>query len=122
VAGGLQQTGMQLGGVLGTTIFGTIMATQVGDVLFGKLTGAGLPAPIARQLDSAKEYVAQGVAPVPKGAPAQVAQAITTGSHLAFMSGFTTSLVIGSIVSVIAAFGALLVRKGETETAGMAGI
>lgn len=122
VAGGLQQTGMQLGGVLGTTIFGTIMATQVGNVLFSKLTGAGLPASVAKQLDSAKEYVSQGVAPVPKGAPAGVAQAITTGSHLAFMSGFTTSLVIGSIVSVVAAFGALLVRKGETETAGVAGI
>jgi EmrB/QacA subfamily drug resistance transporter len=112
VAGGLQQTGMQLGGVLGTTVFGTVMATRVGDVLFAKLTGAGLPAGIARGLDGAKEYVAQGVAPVPPGTPAPVADAITTGSHLAFLSGFQTSLVIAGIVSVVAAFGALLVRRG----------
>lgn len=118
VAGGLQQTGMQLGGVLGTTIFGTIMATRVGDVLFDKLTGAGLSAPVARQLDTAKEYVAQGVAPVPKGTPAPIAQAITDGSHQAFMSGFTTSLVIGAIVTVVAAFGALLVRRGENAGHG----
>jgi EmrB/QacA subfamily drug resistance transporter len=118
VAGGLQQTGMQLGGVLGTTIFGTIMATRVGDVLFDKLTDAGLPAGIARQLDTAKEYVAQGVSPVPQGAPPAVANAITTGSHLAFMSGFTTSLVIASLVSLVAAFGALLVRKGENPGGG----
>lgn len=119
VAGGLQQTGMQLGGVLGTTIFGTVMATQVGDVLFAKLTGAGLPAPLARQLDGAKEYVAQGIAPVPKGTPAPLADAITTGSHLAFLSGFTTSLLIGSIISLAAAFGALLVRRGEHAAGGM---
>jgi EmrB/QacA subfamily drug resistance transporter len=116
VAGGLQQTGMQLGGVLGTTIFGTVMATEVGDVLFGKLTGAGLPPVIARQFDTAKEYVAQGVAPVPAGTPAPIAHAITTGSHLAFMSGFTTSLVIGSIVALVAAIGALGVRRGENAT------
>ncbi|HEX5117950.1 MAG TPA: MFS transporter [Pseudonocardiaceae bacterium] len=118
VAGGLQQTGMQLGGVLGTTVFGTVMATRVGDVLFAKLTGAGLPPTIARQLDGAKEYVAQGVAPVPPGAPASVARAVTTGSHLAFLSGFATSLVIAGIVSVVAAFGALLVRRGENGGGG----
>ncbi|HEY1573596.1 MAG TPA: MFS transporter [Pseudonocardiaceae bacterium] len=120
VAGGLQQTGMQLGGVLGTTVFGTVMATRVGDVLFAKLTGAGLPPTIARQLDGAKEYVAQGVAPIPPGAPASVAQAIRTGSHLAFLSGFSTSLVIAGIVSVIAAAGALLVRRGANAGGGPA--
>ena len=109
---------MQLGGVLGTTVFGTIMATKVGDVLFAKLTGAGLSPTIAKQLDGAKEFVAQGVSPVPKGASASVAQAVTTGSHLAFMTGFSTSLVIASIVSLVAAFGALLVRRGENAGSG----
>jgi EmrB/QacA subfamily drug resistance transporter len=118
VAGGLQQTGMQLGGVLGTTIFGTVMATRVGDVLFGKLTGAGVPASVAKALDGSKEYVAQGVAPVPHGASAPLAHAVTTGSHLAFLSGFTTSLVIASIVRLVAAIGALVVRRGENATGG----
>ncbi|KAA2250124.1 MFS transporter [Solihabitans fulvus] len=115
VAGGLQQTGMQLGGVLGTTIFGTLMATKVGDVLVGRLTDSGLPAEAAAPFVAAKEYVAQGVAPVPPGAPAEVAKAITTGSHLAFMDGFSQALVVGSIVAAVAAVGALLVRKGENS-------
>jgi EmrB/QacA subfamily drug resistance transporter len=119
VAGGLQQTGMQLGGVLGTTIFGTVMATKVGDVLFDKLTGAGVPAKLATQLGAAKQYVAQGVTPPVPGASAEIARATATGSHLAFMSGFTTSLVIGAIVTLVAAFGALLVRRGETATEGV---
>jgi EmrB/QacA subfamily drug resistance transporter len=118
VAGGLQQTGMQLGGVLGTTIFGTVMATRAGDVLFDELTGAGVPSGVASALDGAKEYVAQGVAPVPRGASAPLAQAVTTGSHLAFMNGFSTSLLIASIVSVVAALGALVVRKGGNATGG----
>jgi hypothetical protein len=32
---------------------------------------------------------------------------------LAFLDGFSTSLTVGAIVAVIAAAGALLVRKGE---------
>jgi hypothetical protein len=55
---------------------------------------------------------------VPQGASAPLTQAVTTGSHLAFMSGFSTSLVIASIVSVVAALGALVVRKGESATGG----
>ncbi len=113
VAGGVQQTGMQLGGVLGTTVLGTIMATKVGSVLVGRLTEAGTPAPVAAQLAGTKDYVAQGVSPVPPGAPAPLAHAITNGSHLAFLDGFSTSLTVGAIVAVVAAVGALLVRKGE---------
>ncbi len=70
VAGGLQQTAFQIGGVLGTSVLGTILSTRVGDVLVDRLTGAGLPAPAAHGLEGAKSYVAQGVAPVPAGTPA----------------------------------------------------
>lgn len=118
VAGGLQQTASQIGGVLGTSVLGTILSTRVGNVLVAKLTGAGLPDAQAHQLTAAKAYIAQGVAPVPPGAPHQVAQAITNGSHAAFMSGFQTSMVVAALVAVAAAFAALLVRRGETTTEG----
>jgi hypothetical protein len=95
------------------------MATKVGDVLYDKLTGAGVPAKLATQLGAAKQYVAQGVTPPTPGASAAIARATATGSPLAFMSGFTTSLVIGAIVTLVAAFGALLVRRGETATDGV---
>jgi EmrB/QacA subfamily drug resistance transporter len=118
VAGGLQQTASQIGGVLGTSVLGTILSSRVGSVLVDKLTGAGLPSAQAHQLTSAKDYIAQGVAPVPKGASGQVAHAITTGSHQAFMSGFQTAMVVASAVALVAAFAALLVRRGENATEG----
>jgi hypothetical protein len=40
-------------------------------------------------------------------------KAITTGSHEAFMSGFGMSLTIGALVALVAAAGALIVRRGE---------
>jgi EmrB/QacA subfamily drug resistance transporter len=118
VAGGLQQTAFQVGGVLGTSVLGTILSTRVGDVLFGRLTGAGLPAPAAHGLAGARSYIAQGVAPVPAGTSAPVAKAITTGSHLAFMDGFQTSMGVAAVVALVAAVAALLVRRGEAPAEG----
>jgi EmrB/QacA subfamily drug resistance transporter len=118
VAGGLQQTASQIGGVLGTSVLGTILSTRVGDVLVHRLTGAGLPVPLAHQLSGSKDYVAQGVAPVPAGSPGATARAIATGSHLAFMDGFQSALTVASVVALVAAFVALLVRRGATSTEG----
>ncbi|GAA5188458.1 MFS transporter [Rugosimonospora acidiphila] len=113
LAGGIQQTGAQIGGVLGTTVFGTLLTTQVGDVLVHRLGSAGVPGAEASGLVAAKQYVAQGVAPVPSGAPASLAHAITTGSHLAFMDGFRLSFGVAAAVSLAAALIALLVRRGN---------
>ncbi len=118
VAGGLQQTAFQIGGVLGTSVLGTILSARVSDVLVGRLTGAGLPVPIADKLTGAKEYISQGVAPVPAGTPGPIARAITNGSHLAFMDGFQTSMAVASAVALVAAGAALLVRRGENSTEG----
>jgi EmrB/QacA subfamily drug resistance transporter len=113
VAGGLQQTAFQVGGVMGTTVLGTILASRVGNVLVDRLTGAGLPAPAAQHLSGTARFVGQGVAPVPPGASGQTARAITTGSHLAFMDGFQTSLAVASAVAIVAALVAFLVRRGQ---------
>ena len=67
VAGGLQSTAVQLGGVMGTTILGSILTSRVGSVLVAELTGAGTPQPVAAKLAAAKELVAQGVAPTTAG-------------------------------------------------------
>jgi EmrB/QacA subfamily drug resistance transporter len=122
VAGGLQQTAFQIGGVLGTSVLGTILSTRVGDVLMDRLTGAGLPTPAAQGLTGAKDYIAQGVAPVPPGTSAPVAHAITTGSHLAFMDGFQTSMAVAAVVALAAAAAALLVRRGENAVEGTVAI
>jgi EmrB/QacA subfamily drug resistance transporter len=116
VAGGLQQTAFQIGGVLGTSVLGAILSMRVGDSLVGHLTHAGLPPAAADQLLAAKEFIAQGGAPVPPGSPGPVAHAITTGSHLAFMDGFQSAMAIGAVVSLCATVVALFVRRGETPT------
>jgi EmrB/QacA subfamily drug resistance transporter len=114
VAGGLQQTAFQVGGVMGTTVLGTILSNRVGHVLVDRLTGAGVPPAAAHQLSGAARFVGQGVAPVPPGTPGPTARAITTGSHLAFMDGFQTSLAVASAVALVAALVAFLVRRGQT--------
>ncbi|MFI0411429.1 MFS transporter [Actinomadura sp. 3N508] len=122
VAGGLQQTAAQLGGVLGTSVLGVLLSTKVGDVLFGRLTAAGVPGPAAEQLAGQGGIVSQGVAPVPPGTSGPAAEAITTGSHLAFMDGFQNALTVAGAVAVAAVLAALLVRRGNTPVDGAAAV
>jgi predicted membrane protein len=104
-----QSTAVQLGGVLGTTILGSVLSSRVGSVLSGELTDAGTPEPLADRLIAAKELVAQGVAPSIPGAPTQLSAVITDGSHSAFMAGLHTSLVVAAAAA--GAVLALFVRR-----------
>jgi hypothetical protein len=111
---------VQLGGVLGTTILGSVLSSRVGSVLVGQLTGAGTPAPIAEKLTAANELVAQGLAPEIPGMPAALARAVATGSHGAFMYGLHTSLLVAAIMAAVGAVLATLVRRGENAGAAVA--
>nr|WP_187357039.1 MFS transporter [Actinomadura sp. CNU-125] len=122
VAGGLQQTASQVGGVLGTSVLGVLLSTRVGDVLFGRLTDAGVPDAAARGLAGQEGIVSQGVAPVPPGTPEPAADAITTGSHLAFMDGFQTSLTVAACVAAVAVVAALFVGRGSSPVEGAAAV
>ncbi len=123
VAGGVQTTFLQLGGVLGTAILGSILTSRVGGVLVDHLTHAGLPSGAAHQLLGSKELISQGVAPVPHGASSQVAEAITAGSNAAFMSGLHVALLVAAIITLVGAAIAPFVRRGESpvDHAGAAG-
>ncbi len=77
VAGGLQSTAIQLGGVLGTAVLGSVLAGRVSGVLAAKLSAAGVPAAAAGQVIAHKEVIGQGVAPIPPGASEPLAAAIT---------------------------------------------
>jgi predicted MFS family arabinose efflux permease len=118
VAGGMQSTFMQLGGVLGSAVLGSVLSSRVGGVLADKLTGAGVPSQVATKLLGAKEYVSQGVAPVAPGTPAPLAQAITSGSHAAFMSGLHVALVVAAVLAFAGAAIAPLIRRGESPVEG----
>jgi MFS family permease len=113
VTGGLQSTAVQLGGVLGTTILGSVLSSRVGSVLAEQLTGAGTPAAVTAKLTAAKDLVAQGVSPAVPGMPAALAHAVAHGSHNAFMVGLHASMVVAAVAAAIGAVLALFVRRGE---------
>jgi predicted MFS family arabinose efflux permease len=118
VASGLQSTAIQVGGVMGTAILGSVLSSRVGSVLLEKLTGAGVPAAAAHQLRGAKELVGQGVAPTVGGASAHLQAAVVAGSHEAFMTGLHTSMTVGAVLALIAAVAALFVQRGESTAGG----
>ncbi len=122
VAGGLQSTAIQLGGVLGTAVLGSVLAARVGGVLVDKLQTSGVPDAIARQLLASKELIGQGVAPVPPGASGSLATAITNGSHAAFMSGLHLSMIVAAGITLIGAALTPLIRKGENDGDGPAAV
>jgi EmrB/QacA subfamily drug resistance transporter len=110
IAGSLQSTSLQIGGVLGTSVLGSVLATRVGSSLFSSLTSAGVPAPYALGLERAKQLVAQGVAPQLKGAPLALQRAVVAGSHASFMTGMHLATLVAAVVSLVGVGVGFLVR------------
>ena len=116
VAGGIQTTSIQLGGVLGTAVCGSILGTSVAAVLGSDLIANGVPHVLAQRLAHQGAVVSEGLAPVPAGASGKLAGAITEGSHAAFMTGLhTTMLVAGFVALAGAALGPLIRPKRGGE-------
>ncbi|MEV7966216.1 DHA2 family efflux MFS transporter permease subunit [Sphaerisporangium sp. NPDC088356] len=112
VAGGMQQSAMQVGGSLGTAVLGALITAKVADVLPGHLADVKMPATGA-QIDAMKDAVALGVAPVPPGAAKPVADAITQAAHLSFLDGMHFGFGVAVAVAVLAAILALFVKAGR---------
>jgi hypothetical protein len=113
VGGGLQSTANQLGGVIGTALFGSIIVSVVGGSLGDRLTSAGVPADVAQGVLDSKEVVGQGLAPVGPDMPAELAQAITTASHGAFIEGLHTAMYVGAGLAAVGVLLGLLVTEGR---------
>jgi EmrB/QacA subfamily drug resistance transporter len=115
VAGGLTTTAMQIGGALGVSVLGAVMSAKVDNLLPVRWATAHLPALAAPQLAAAKGAVSVGVAPVPPGAPRQVAALVASVAHTTFMSGWDAVFLITSVVALVAAVVALLVKRGRAS-------
>lgn len=111
VAGGMTNTAMQVGGVLGTSVLGAVMSARVGHLLPVRWAEAHLPALVGEKLAEAKSVVSVGVAPVAAGTPHQVAAVITGIAHSTFMSGLDVAFVIASLAMLAAGAVALLVKR-----------
>ncbi|MEU3752298.1 MFS transporter [Streptomyces olivoreticuli] len=117
VAGGLQQAAMQVGGSLGTAVLGAVMAARVDHLLPDKWTAAGLPPVTHEQLSAGSDLVAIGIAPVPPGTEAGVAQKITTVAHDTFVSGMSLSFTVAGVIALVAAAFALFTKRGANADA-----
>lgn len=113
VGGGLQSTANQLGGVIGTALFGSIIVAVVGSSLPDELAKAGVPADVAQGVIGAKEVVGQGLAPVGDQMPAQLAQAVTTAAQSSFMEGLQIAMYVGAGLAAVGALLGLLITEGR---------
>ncbi|ETK33885.1 DHA2 family efflux MFS transporter permease subunit [Microbispora sp. ATCC PTA-5024] len=117
VAGGVQNSAMQVGGALGTAVLGAIVSARVASVFPGHLGPAAAAIPPA-QMEGLKSLAAVGMAPPGLSGPA--AKVIADASHLSFMDGLHLGFVVSTIVAVVAAILALFVRAGrKTEGAAV---
>jgi EmrB/QacA subfamily drug resistance transporter len=114
VAGGLQSTAQQLGGVLGTSVLGSILVSSVGSVLGGKLAAGGVHGATASAVLAHKDLVGSGIAPVTSQMSHSLQAAITTAAHGAFIHGLHTAMVVGAGLSLAGAFCGLFVQRGKT--------
>ncbi|GII01233.1 MFS transporter [Planobispora takensis] len=118
VAGGMQQSAMQVGGSLGTAVLGAIVAGKVSDVLPGYWSATGLPAPSPAQMEGLAQAASFAEAPVQPGTPEAVAQAITGVVNSSFLDGMHLGFQVSTGVAVLAALLALVVKAGrKTEGA-----
>ncbi|MEU9831128.1 DHA2 family efflux MFS transporter permease subunit [Streptosporangium sp. NPDC048047] len=116
VAGGVQQSAMQVGGALGTAILGAIVSARVADVYPRHWADTGLPALPPEQAEPLKALAQYGGAPTAQqmpGVPEQVIRGITDVSHLSFLDGMHLGFTVSTAVAVLAAVFALFVRAGR---------
>ena len=118
IAGGLQSTSNQLGGVLGTAVLGSVIVSTVASSLPDALSAAGVPAAVADQVIASKEIVGQGLPPALPGLSGDVLAAVSEATTSAFMDGLHTAMWVGVGVTLFSAALALLVSRGAAPAEG----
>jgi EmrB/QacA subfamily drug resistance transporter len=122
IAGGLQSVAFQVGGVLGTSVLGSIVTSRVTSLLPGKLMAAGVPAALADQLKSTSHAVAQGVVAIPQGVSASTRAAITNGSFTAFTKSLGTAMIVSAaVLAIVAVVSFLVVRPSRSRVSRLQG-
>jgi hypothetical protein len=113
VAGGVQQSAMQVGGSVGTAVLGAIVAGKVGEVLPGYWKDAKLPPLPADQQELVNQGAAFAQAGAAPGTPEPIMRAIESVVHLSFLDGMHLGFTVSTAVAVLAALLALFVKAGR---------
>ncbi|GGK86719.1 MFS transporter [Mangrovihabitans endophyticus] len=106
VAGGLQQTAMQIGGSLGTAVLGAVVAARVGALLPDRLHAAGL---VVADRAAAVQHVAVGDPPT--GITGAGARLLNTIADTTFVDGMDTALAVTAVLAFAGALAALAGRS-----------
>ncbi|TDD09481.1 DHA2 family efflux MFS transporter permease subunit [Nonomuraea deserti] len=106
VAGGVQQSAMQVGGALGTAILGAVMAAEISGTLPGYLGPAAQAIPPA-QMTGLEKAAAFGAAP--PGVPQPIVDAV----HHSFMDGMHLAFLVSTGIAVLTALLTLFVKAGR---------
>jgi EmrB/QacA subfamily drug resistance transporter len=103
VAGGIQTTAIQFGGVLGTAVCGSVLAAGVGHSLLSDLRARGVSAATAHHVARSTAVVSQGLVPGSAGNSTTIGRAIQAASHASFMSGLHEAMLVAAIVALAGA-------------------
>jgi EmrB/QacA subfamily drug resistance transporter len=107
VAGGLQGIAIQLGGVLGSSVLGSVLAARVAAVLPGRLAAHGLAGAVAPT-----QSVAQGLVPPPGG------RQLAAAAHSAFLSGLHLALLLAAGACLVGALCGPFIGAGRASETG----
>lgn len=112
VAGGVQQTASQLGGVVGTAVLTTVVASGVESSFRGQLITAGITDPdvISQALEDTNR-ISQGGVPDVSGASADMIDSLAMAAHTTFVESMTSAMVISCALAVAGVVLALLVKR-----------
>jgi hypothetical protein len=116
LAGGLQATAGQFGGVLGASVLGSVIASRAASVLPTKLATFGVQPGTAHRLLTNTALIAQGLSAGTRHTSPRLEAAIRSASHAAFMSGFHVALALGGAVALVGAGSGLFIRAGVTSS------
>ncbi|WFB09762.1 MFS transporter [Streptomyces sp. LX-29] len=121
VAGGLQQSAMQVGGSLGTAVLGAVMAATVDSDLPAAWEREKLPPLPPEQMAKASDAVEVGMAPVGEDTPPEMVEPITRAAHETFVSGMQHGFLVAAGVALAAAVVAAFTKRGENAEVAAGG-
>ncbi len=122
IAGGITSTAVQVGGMLGLSVLGSVIVSRVTSTLPHKLTQAGVPTQLVHQLQGTGHSIAQGIVPIPRGVPASTAQAISKSELLAFTAGLDAAMAVAAVIVFVTGIVAFLAVGISARTTRVAAV